>query len=74
MYAFALWDSDERQLILARDPLGIKPLVRTLVDGSLLFASEFKAFVAMNLSYLHLMNPLLWLESLGNIHWMEPLF
>ena len=44
MYAFALWDSDERQLILARDPLGIKPLVRTLVDGSLLFASEFKAF------------------------------
>ena len=46
MYAFALWDADARQLLLARDPMGIKPLVRTNVKGSLLFASEFKAFRA----------------------------
>ena len=46
MYAFALWDSDSRHLLLARDPLGIKPLVRTSVDGSLLFASESKALRA----------------------------
>ncbi|MBT6923941.1 MAG: asparagine synthase (glutamine-hydrolyzing) [Euryarchaeota archaeon] len=46
MYAFCLWDPIERRLLLARDPLGIKPLVRTHVDGSLLFASEAKALRA----------------------------
>ena len=44
MFAFALWS--EGQLILARDPVGIKPLMRTLVDGNLLFASEAKALRA----------------------------
>ena len=42
MYAFALWDLQRQELILARDPMGIKPLVRTMVDGSLLFGSEVK--------------------------------
>ena len=46
MYAIALWDAEAKQLILARDPMGIKPLVRTQVDGSLLFASETKALRA----------------------------
>ena len=46
MYAFALWDPNHRQLLLARDPLGIKPLVRTKIDARLLFASEVKAFRA----------------------------
>ncbi len=40
MFAFALW-ADE-QLILARDSVGIKPLMRTMVDDSLVFASEAK--------------------------------
>ena len=44
MFAFALWSND--QLILARDPMGIKPLVRTIVDDTLLFASEVKALRA----------------------------
>ena len=46
MYAFSLWDPQAGQLILARDPLGIKPMVRTVIDGSLLFASEAKALRA----------------------------
>lgn len=46
MYAIALWDSKNRQLVLARDSLGIKPLVKTEVEGTLLFASEVKALRA----------------------------
>jgi len=46
MFAFALWDSKERELVLARDAVGIKPLVRTLIDGKLLFSSEVKALRA----------------------------
>ena len=51
MFSFALWDANREELILARDPLGIKPLVRCNVDGSLLFSSEIKAFHAHE-SYL----------------------
>ena len=46
MYAIAIWNPRDKQLILARDPMGIKPLMRTEVDGSLLFASEAKALRA----------------------------
>lgn len=46
MYALAIWNPLQKQLLLARDPLGIKPLLRTEVDGSLLFASEAKALRA----------------------------
>ena len=46
MYALALWNPADGQLLLARDPMGIKPLVRTEIDGSMLFASEIKAFQA----------------------------
>ncbi len=46
MYALALWNPEAKELILARDPMGIKPLTRTNVNGSLLFASEVKAFHA----------------------------
>ncbi len=44
MFAFALWS--ENQLILARDSMGIKPLMRTLVENSMLFSSEAKALRA----------------------------
>ena len=46
MYAFALWDPATGRLILARDPMGIKPLVMANVEGSLLFASEMKGLRA----------------------------
>ena len=44
MFAFAIWS--EGQLILARDPVGIKPLMRTMVGDTLLFSSEAKALRA----------------------------
>lgn len=45
MFAFALWDSRQEKLILARDRFGIKPLVYYDRGGRLLFASETKAIV-----------------------------
>lgn len=46
MYAIALWDPASKELILARDPMGIKPLSKTMVGDSMMFASEIKAFRA----------------------------
>jgi asparagine synthase (glutamine-hydrolysing) len=48
MFAFALWDSKGRQLVLARDPMGIKPLYYWWApSGTMVFASEVKAFLAI---------------------------
>lgn len=46
MFAFALWDSAEKALFLARDRMGEKPLYWGWCDKVLLFGSELKALKA----------------------------
>jgi asparagine synthase (glutamine-hydrolysing) len=46
MFAFAIWNRQKQQLLLARDRLGIKPLYYAITERHLLFASEIKAIIA----------------------------
>jgi asparagine synthase (glutamine-hydrolysing) len=46
MFGFAIWDERQRQLLLARDRVGIKPLYYWLSEESIVFGSEIKAILA----------------------------
>ena len=46
MYAFSLWDTRKKKLIIARDRFGEKPLYYGVFDGKLIWASEPKALLA----------------------------
>lgn len=46
MYALAIYDPQERQLVLSRDPFGIKPLYYAVSDSGFAFASEAQALLA----------------------------
>jgi len=71
MFGLALWDEEERRLVLARDRLGLKPLYHARGrDGALYFASEAKAIVATGQVDASL-NP----QGLGEtLHFGSPLF
>ena len=49
-WAVALWDTEQHALILARDPLGVRPLYIAEHEGRLYFASEVKAIFAADRS------------------------
>ena len=51
MWAFALWDSRRRQLLVSRDRIGEKPLHYSMIDGTFVFGSEIKSLLAHRSDY-----------------------
>lgn len=49
MFAFAIWDAKARELFVARDPYGIKPLYYAQTSDGVVFASQVKALLATGL-------------------------
>lgn len=45
IFAFAIWNKKKKELFLARDNFGVKPLFYTLTDNTLIFGSEVKAIL-----------------------------
>ena len=50
MFAFGLWDDRSRKLYLVRDRLGVKPLLYSIRDGQIAFASTARALKAARMA------------------------
>ncbi|HTQ65521.1 MAG TPA: asparagine synthase (glutamine-hydrolyzing) [Puia sp.] len=46
MFAFAIWDNEEKEIFIARDRMGVKPLYYYLDEEKLIFASEVRAILS----------------------------
>jgi len=46
MFSFAIWDKQEKEIFIARDRMGVKPLYYFLDDDQLIFASEVRAILS----------------------------
>lgn len=49
MFAFAIWDNIKKELFVARDRFGVKPLYYAIANNNLIFASEINSILASNL-------------------------
>lgn len=81
IFAFAIYDSAQNEIFIARDGLGVKPLYYAEVDCGTVFASEFKAFsnllgrhtsldlvaVACYITYLYAPSPMTMLQSVKKL-------
>jgi asparagine synthase (glutamine-hydrolysing) len=70
MFAFAIWDPNQRKLFLARDSMGIKPLYLARnhdpsAEWSLIFASEVRAILASGLLGRPRLNP----RAIASVVW-----
>lgn len=80
MFALVIYDKINKEIILARDHAGIKPLYYFLEDGKLYFASEIRAFKTLNsfeenpdwpiyfLAFGHLPEPITTLNNVKSLH------
>ncbi len=48
IFAFAIWDSFNNELYLARDHFGVKPLYYTLVDDTIVFSSKIESLATFS--------------------------
>ena len=67
MFAIALWDSQNRRLLLARDRMGIKPLYYAVKDKSIFFGSEIKAILQAPIERVVDRRALQWVLNLSYI-------
>ena len=67
MFAIALWDKRNSELILARDHAGIKPLYYSVTNQKLIFASEIRAFKAYDPAWIENPDWKVCLLSFGHI-------
>ena len=81
MFAFAIWDDQLKELILVRDTAGMKPLYYSTDSGSLIFASEIRAFKNIHgfeeantnwpvylMAYGHIPEPVTTLKNVKPLH------
>lgn len=83
IYSFAIWDTISKELLLARDPMGVKPLYYYRGREGIIFSSELKAILQykkiskeIDFEAVHYYNTYLWAPTpftmLKSVRKMEP--
>ncbi len=72
MWAVAIYEPRTRSLVLARDPLGVKPLYVTQRAGTTWFGSELKCFCGVDADTIHEVPPGSYLDGAASTYWTIP--